>query len=304
MPLNSTSLLKRLPEIRGRYTENAALAKIVWFRAGGAAEVLFRPKDTADLAHFLQHLAQDIPVTILGVGSNILVRDGGIPGVSIRLGGQFSTAQVKGNTLTAGAGALDRTVAMTAAQHNLGGIEFFVGIPGTVGGAIVMNAGAYGQEVKDILEQVTLIDRRGDIRHLKAAECGFSYRHSALPQGSIVLEATFNLFPKPQNEIELAMQDIIEKRADTQPVRARTGGSTFKNPTPHHAWRLIDEAGCRGLRIGDAMVSEKHCNFLLNMGAATATELEAVGEEVRKRVCMKAGIELEWEIKRLGLKKT
>ena len=293
-------LIQRLPTVRGSYTPNQPLGPLVWFRVGGAAEVLFKPKDVEDLSDFLKGCPADVPLTFLGVGSNVLIRDGGIPGVVIRLMGAFSAITVSGTTLVAGAGALDRTTALTAASHGLSGLEFLIGVPGTVGGAVCMNAGAYGQETKDVLVRAQLMDRRGNLMERTAQELDFSYRHAELGD-AVVLSATFALQPDNKEAITRRMEDIMVKREAAQPVKSRTGGSTFKNPEGGNAWKLIDAAGFRGRRKGDAQISEQHCNFLINVGQATAQDLEDLAEEARIEVCIKTGVTLEWEIKRLGI---
>ena len=300
-----TSLIERLPTIRGRYSEQADLAKTTWFRAGGPAEVLFRPADVEDLADFLAGKPSDVPVTVIGVGSNLLIRDGGVPGVVIRLGRGFTDVTVQGTQLRAGAGALDLNVALTAQQAGLAGLEFLSGIPGTIGGALRMNAGAYGGELKDVLVEAEAIDTLGHRRRLELADMDFSYRHAGVPEGWIFTGALLQAEKGDAAEIAARMADIRTSREETQPVRARTGGSTFKNPEGAlRAWQLIDAAGCRGLRVGAAQVSEKHCNFLINTGDATATDIEALGEEVRRRVFEHAGITLQWEIRRIGVPAT
>ena len=297
-----TSLIERLPAVRGRYTGDADLAKTTWFRCGGPAEVLFRPADAEDLVEFLATRPADVPVTVIGVGSNLLIRDGGVPGVVIRLARGFTEVTLEeGDRLRAGAGALDLNVALTAQQAGLTDLEFFSGIPGTVGGALRMNAGAYGGEIKDVLVEAEAVDPFGKRHRLDAAAMGFSYRRSEVPAGWIFLSALLQGRKGDPASIAQRMADIRKSREETQPTRARTGGSTFKNPEGHKAWQLIDKAGCRGLRIGDAMVSDKHCNFLINTGAATAADIETLGEEVRRRVFESSGIRLEWEIRRIGV---
>jgi UDP-N-acetylmuramate dehydrogenase len=290
------TLLDRLPPVRGRLTANAPLGPFTWFRVGGAAEVLFRPLDADDLAAFLA--ACDDTVTLLGAASNVIVRDGGIPGVVIRLGRNFAEIAAHSAGVIAGAGALDLTVAEHAAAHGLCGLEFLSGIPGSIGGAVAMNAGAYGVEVKDRLQAVDMVLRDGRRQRLDAAALGFGYRQSGLPDGAVVIRAHFSVSP---GDAAPRMAEIRTMREATQPVRARTGGSTFKNPPGHSAWQLIDAAGCRGLTLGGAQVSEKHANFLLNTGTATAADIEGLGEEVRRRVLAATGITLEWEIRRLGV---
>ncbi len=299
-------LIDRMPACRGRLTADAPLAQVTWFRVGGPAEVLFRPADADDLTDFLARLPDDVPVTVIGVASNLLVRDGGIPGVTIRLGRGFTDIVATGDTLTVGAAALDLNVATVARDAELAGLEFLSGIPGTIGGALRMNGGAYGREIADALVSAQAVGRNGERLSFTHADMGFTYRHSAVPAGCVFTGAV--LRGEPGNGLEIArrMTEIADKRADSQPIRARTGGSTFKNPTldnpgGHKAWELIDKAGCRGLSIGDAQVSEKHCNFLINQGAASAADLEALGEEVRRRVFAMSGVTLDWEIKRVGI---
>lgn len=296
-----THLIERLPAVRGEYRADASTAQLTWFRVGGPAEVLFRPADEADLIDFLAERPGDVPVTVLGVGSNILIRDGGVAGVVIRLGKNFAEARADGGRVIAGAGALDVTVAATAQRAGLTGLEFLSGIPGTIGGALRMNAGAYGAETRDVLQSVRAIDALGHGHTLTAAEMGLGYRHCAVPEDWIFTSAVFAARPGDPATIAQAMADIRDAREDTQPRRVRTGGSTFANPDGRKAWQLIDAAGCRGLRIGGAQVSEKHCNFLLNTGDATAADIEALGEEVRRRVHETSGIELRWEIRRIGV---
>jgi UDP-N-acetylmuramate dehydrogenase len=293
-------LLDRLPPVRGRYQADAPLGARTWFACGGTAEALFRPADIADLQAFLQGRPRDVPYTVLGAGSNVLVRDGGVQGVVIRLGGPFAAVTVDDTTLTAGAAALDLNVALAAAEAGVGGLEFLSGIPGTIGGAVAMNAGAYGAEIRDVLVSADVLDPDGRLHTLSADDLGFSYRHSQLPPGWSVVGAVLRGTPAPAEAIHTRIAEIRAAREASQPVKGKTGGSTFTNPPGHKAWELIDAAGCRGLQLGGAQVSEKHCNFLINTGTATATELEALGEEVRRRVREHSGVTLEWEIKRLG----
>ena len=299
-----TPLIDRLPAVRGRLTAEAPLAGITWFRVGGAAEVMFRPADRDDLIAFLRAKPTDVPVTVLGVASNVLIRDGGLPGVVLRLGRGFADIEVEGSDLLCGAAALDLNVATSAKLAGIAGLEFLSGVPGTIGGAVRMNAGAYGKEIKDVLVWAEAVDRSGGLRRLSNADLGFEYRRSALPADWICLGARLAGAPGEPGEIEARMKEIQGQRAGSQPIRSRTGGSTFKNPPGHKAWQLIDAAGCRGLKRGGAMVSEQHCNFLINTGDATAADLENLGEEVRRRVKAQSGIELEWEIKRLGVPAT
>jgi len=290
----------RLPHVRGRLRGDVELAPLTWFRVGGPAEILFRPADIEDLAAFLAACPADIPVMPLGVASNLLIRDGGLKGVVVRLGGEFARVRFDGDRVIAGAGALDLTVAEEACAAGLAGLEFLSGIPGTIGGAVKMNAGAYGSEIVDIIESAVLVTRAGKVVTIPGDRLGLSYRHSELPEGAIVVEVTFRGRPDQPDDVAERMHEIQTRRAATQPIRARTGGSTFANPPGAKAWELIDRAGCRGLTMGGAQVSEQHCNFLINTGAATASELEALGEDVRCRVHKDSGIELRWEIMRIG----
>ena len=292
-------LIDRLPRPRGRLVADAPLGPQTWFRTGGPAEVLFRPADVEDLSSFLAALPADVAVTVLGVGSNLLVRDGGVRGVVIRLMRGFTGIAVEGNELVSGAGAPDLNVALTARDHGLAGLEFLSGIPGTIGGAIAMNGGAYGGELSQVLVSAEAVDRRGAVHRVAAADLGFSYRHSAAPADWIFTSARLRATRGDQFAIARRIAEIDAARTESQP-RSRTGGSTFVNPDGHKAWELIDRAGCRGLRIGGAQVSEKHCNFLINLGAATAADIEALGEEVRRRVLAHSGVRLAWEIKRIG----
>ena len=292
-------LIDRLPRPRGRLVADAPLGPQTWFRTGGPAEVLFRPADVEDLSSFLAAVPADVAVTVLGVGSNLLVRDGGVKGVVVRLMRGFTGIEVEGHEVVSGAGALDLNVALTAREHSLAGLEFLSGIPGTIGGAVAMNGGAYGGELAQVLVSAEAVDRAGKVHRVDAAALGFTYRHSAAPPDWIFTSARLRAAPGDQLAIARRMGEIDAARTDSQP-RSRTGGSTFVNPTGHKAWELIDQAGCRGLRIGDAQVSEKHCNFLLNLGAATAADIEALGEEVRRRVFAQSGVRLEWEIRRIG----
>ncbi|NVK31465.1 MAG: UDP-N-acetylmuramate dehydrogenase [Gammaproteobacteria bacterium] len=296
-------LLERLPPVRGRLSANAPLDKITWFRVGGPAEVMFRPADQDDLVHFIQNKPTDVPVTFIGVGSNLLVRDGGIPGVVVRLGRDFAQIHVQGQEVIAGSGALDGNVAKVALENSLGGLEFLSGIPGTIGGALRMNAGAYGREMKDVLIKTTAISPNGVLKTLSLEDMGYGYRHSDLSDGWTFLSAHLQAQKANPADISAEMQRIKEARGDSQPIRERTGGSTFANPAGHKAWQLIDEAGCRGLKRGGAQISEQHCNFLINTGTASAADLEDLGEEVRTRVKKTSGVDLRWEIKRIGIKK-
>jgi UDP-N-acetylmuramate dehydrogenase len=294
------ALMPALPPARGRLTADASIGKQTWFGVGGPAEVLFRPAHIADLAAFLAALPPTVPVTVIGVGSNLLVRDGGIPGVVIRLGRGFAGIEVAGDEIRAGAAALDRIVAFAAAGAGLGGLEFLSGIPGSIGGSVRMNAGAYGREIKDVLLSATALDCTGKTHIVDSREMGLSYRHSEVDPSWVIVEARLRGASGDRAVIVGRLNEIRAAREATQPVRARTGGSTFKNPPGDSAWRLIDAAGCRGLVRGGAMVSQQHTNFLINTGSATAADLENLGEEVRRRVYENSGIVLEWEIERIG----
>ena len=290
------------PEVRGRLTRNAPLAPLVWFKSGGSAEWLFEPKDQDDLTSFLKELDPDVPVMALGLGSNMIVRDGGVPGVVVRLGKAFAeTKQLDETTIRCGGGASGILVSSTARDAGIAGLEFLRGIPGTVGGFVRMNGGAYGREVKDILVSAKIALRDGTVEEWPLKKLGYTYRHSEVPEGALVVEATFRGTPGKREAIGAEMDAIARAREESQPLRSRTGGSTFKNPPGHKAWALIDAAGCRGLTLGDAQVSEKHCNFLLNLGSASSADIEALGEEVRRRVMAKTNIMLEWEIQRVGV---
>ena len=302
--LDGEALLKRLPAVRGRLEANAPLAELTWFRAGGAAEVLFSPADEADLAGFLANTPQEIPVYVIGVGSNLLVRDGGVPGVVIRLGRAFAeVSEEPGHRVRAGTAALDVRVARFAHEKSIDALTFLRGIPGTIGGALRMNAGAYGGETKDILIEARAVDRSGNIHVLSNADMKYSYRHCGAPEDLVFTQALFQGRPGNQADIAAAMDKITESREATQPIKSRTGGSTFKNPPGNKSWQLIDKAGMRGFSVGPAKVSDLHCNFLINEGGATAAQIEELGETVRARVKETSGIELDWEIKRIGLQK-
>lgn len=300
-------LMARLPKVRGAYTADAPMRDLTWFRAGGPAEVLFRPADLADLQHFLASKPDDLPVTVVGVGSNLIVRDGGVPGVVIRLGGALGKIEVlDGHRVRAGAAALDMAVARAAGEAGIEGLEFLRGIPGTIGGGLRMNAGAYGGEFKDVLIEATAVTEAGELVTFTPETLRMRYRHTATPEGVIFVSALFQGRPGDRAEILRRMEEITSKRESTQPVKTRTGGSTFRNPDPavsggKKAWQLIDEAGCRGLKRGEIMVSDLHCNFLVNLSEAKGNEIEALGEEVRARVKAASGVDLEWEIKRIGL---
>jgi UDP-N-acetylmuramate dehydrogenase len=294
------SELTDLPPLRGHLRTNVPLAPLTWMRVGGPAAVIANPADQADLTEFLRALDWNFPVVPIGVASNLLVRDGGLPAVVIRLSGELARVQVESTTVIAGAGALDTRVAQEAAKAGLSGLEFMIGIPGTVGGAVRMNAGAFGGETGERVLWVDIVDREGSTHRLSPPELAFGYRHSSLPEGAIVLRAAFACTEAEPASVLQRMEEIKSERGLAQPLGVATGGSTFKNPPGKKAWQLIDRAGCRGLRFGNAVVSDKHCNFLVNTGKATAAELEALGEEVRGRVFVTSGIKLEWEIVRLG----
>lgn len=297
------SLIARLPRVKGPYQAGAAIKDLTWFRAGGPAEVLYIPPDVDDLAAFLKGAPEDVPLTVIGVGSNLLVRDGGVGGVVIRLGRGFMNVVAEGlHRVRAGAAALDVAVAKAALEAGLSGLEFMRGIPGAVGGGLKMNAGAYGREFKDVLVEALALNRKGEQVRLTNHQMGFEYRRSNVPADLIFVEGLFQGVPGEKGAIEARMNEITDARAATQPIKSRTGGSTFKNPDGHKAWQLIDKAGCRGLRRGDAEVSTLHCNFLINHGKASGDEIEALGEEVRAKVKAATGVELEWEIKRIGIK--
>jgi UDP-N-acetylmuramate dehydrogenase len=295
------SAVAAMPKVRGKLTADAPLAPLVWFKSGGNAECLFEPKDEEDLVDFLRQLDPETPAMALGLGSNMIVRDGGVPGVVVRLGKAFARIErVDDVTLRCGGGASGILVSSTARDAGIAGLEFLRGIPGTVGGFVRMNGGAYGREVKDILISARIVLRDGTVVDWPLDKLGYTYRHSELPDGAIVVEATFRGMSGKPEAIGAEMDAIARAREESQPLRSRTGGSTFKNPPGHKAWALVDAAGCRGLTLGDAQVSEKHCNFLLNLGSASSADIEALGEEVRRRVLAKTNITLEWEIQRVG----
>ena len=290
-----------LPRVAGKLTPNAPLAPLVWFKSGGTAEWLFEPKDVADLQNFLRDLEPKVPVMALGLGSNLIVRDGGVPGVVVRLGKAFAKVTLCADlTLDCGGGASGILVSSTARDNGIAGLEFLRSIPGTVGGFVRMNGGAYGGEVKDVLVDCDVVLRGGTLQTISNTLLNYTYRHSSLPEGAIVVAARFKGREGKAEDIQAEMDRISASREASQPLRSKTGGSTFKNPDGHKAWQLVDQAGCRGLTIGGAQVSEKHCNFLLNLGAATSADIEALGEEVRRRVKDKSGVTLEWEIQRVG----
>jgi len=297
----AADLKARLPQLRGRLMSNQPLAELTWFRVGGPAQVLFMPEDEADLAYVLGQLPAEIPVTVVGLGSNLIVRDGGVPGVVIRLGRRFGEVKVEeGTRIRAGTAVPDVKVSRAAQEAAITGLAFFRGIPGAIGGALRMNGGAYGRETKDALIEARGVDRQGRVRVFANADMHYTYRHCGAPDDVIFTQALFQGAPGDPATIAAEMEKITESREATQPIKSRTGGSTFKNPPGHKAWQLIDAAGCRGLKRGGAQVSEMHCNFLINLGSATAADIEALGETVRRRVMENSGIELEWEIKRIG----
>src|SRR5438477_83872 len=300
----TADLKSRAPKLRGRLLPNQSLAELTWFRVGGAAQVLFMPEDEADLAYFLGVLPADIMVTAVGLGSNLIVRDGGIPGVVVRLGRGFSDVTVDGLKITAGPAVPDVKVARAAQEAGIAGLSFMRGIPGAVGGALRMNGGAYGRETKDALVEARGLDRQGTIRVFQVADMGYAYRHCGVAEDIIFTDALFEGTGGDAATIAAEMDSITQARELTQPIKSRTGGSTFKNPPDAKAWQLIDAAGCRGLVVGDAQVSELHCNFLINRGSASAADIESLGETVRARVKQTCGIELDWEIKRIGVAKS
>jgi UDP-N-acetylmuramate dehydrogenase len=290
------------PQLRGRLLTNQPLAELTWFRVGGPAQVLFMPEDEEDLAYLFAHLPSEIPATVIGLGSNLIVRDGGVPGVVIRLGRGFNEINVEDKTrLRVGAAVPDVKVARAAQEAGIAGLAFLRGIPGAIGGALRMNGGAYGGETKDALIEARAVDRQGRVHGLKNGDLGFSYRHCGAPDDFVFTQALFEGRPGDPETIAGEMDKITESREATQPIKSRTGGSTFKNPPGHKAWQLIDAAGCRGLTVGAAQVSELHCNFLINLGGASAFDIEGLGEEVRRRVREHSGTTLEWEIKRIGV---
>jgi UDP-N-acetylmuramate dehydrogenase len=295
-------LAAKLPELRGRLMPNQSLAELTWFRVGGPAQALFMPEDEADLAYFLDSLPESIPVTVIGLGSNLIVRDGGVPGVVIRLGRGFGEVKVEdGGRIRAGTAVPDVKVSRVAQEAALAGLAFFRGIPGAIGGALRMNGGAYGRETKDALIEARGVDRQGRVRVFSNGDMHYTYRHCGAPDEIIFTQALFQGAAGDPREIAAEMEKITESREATQPIKSRTGGSTFKNPPGHKAWQLIDAAGCRGLKVGEAQVSQMHCNFLINLGGATAVDIETLGETVRARVAENSGVELEWEIKRIGV---
>jgi UDP-N-acetylmuramate dehydrogenase len=298
----TADLKAKMPQLRGRLIANQPLAELTWFRVGGPAQVLFAPEDEADLAYFLQSLSADIPVIVVGLGSNLIVRDGGVPGVVIRLGRGFGEIKVEeGARIRAGTAVPDVKVARAAQEAGIAGLSFMRGIPGGIGGALRMNGGAYGRETKDALIEARGVDRNGNVVVFANGDMHYTYRHCGAPEDVIFTQALFQGEPGDRAAIAVEMEKITEAREATQPIKSRTGGSTFKNPAGHKAWQLIDAAGCRGLVVGDAQVSELHCNFLINRGNASAHDIETLGETVRKRVKENSGVTLEWEIKRIGI---
>jgi UDP-N-acetylmuramate dehydrogenase len=300
--IDGEKLLGQLPKPRGRLEANFPLADLTWFRVGGPAEVLFTPADEADLAAVLRETPGNVPVYVIGVGSNLLVRDGGVPGMVVRLGKGFGEVKVEaGHRIRTGASVPDVRVARFALDHSIGGLTFLRGIPGTIGGALRMNGGAYGRETKDVLLEARAVDRRGSQHVLSNADMQYTYRHCGAPEDFIFTQALLQGEAGERDAISRAMDDVTERREATQPIKSRTGGSTFKNPPGHKSWQLIDQAGLRGYAIGPARVSELHCNFLINEGGATAAQIEELGETIRHRVRDSSGIELDWEIKRIGI---
>lgn len=300
--LDGEKLLARLPKPRGRIEANAPLADLTWFRVGGPAEVLFTPADEDDLASMLKATSPEVPVYVIGVGSNLLVRDGGVPGMVIRLGKGFGETTLEpGHRIRTGTAVPDVRVARFALDHSIGGLTFLRGIPGTIGGALRMNGGAYGRETKDVLLEARAVDRRGSLHVLSNADMQYTYRHCGAPEDFIFTQALLQGAAGEKDEIARAMNEVTERREATQPIKSRTGGSTFKNPPGHKSWQLIDQAGLRGFAIGPAKVSELHCNFLINEGGATAAQIEELGETIRQRVKTTSGIDLDWEIKRIGI---
>jgi UDP-N-acetylmuramate dehydrogenase len=297
----AADLKSKLPQLRGRLMANQSLAELTWFRVGGPAQVLFMPDGEDDLAYLLKNLPADMPVTVVGAGSNLIVRDGGVPGVVIRLGRGFNEVTVEGDRIRAGTAVPDVKVARAAQEAGLAGVAFLRGIPGGIGGALRMNGGAYGRETKDALVEARAIDRQGNVHVLSNADMHYSYRHCGAPEDFIFTQALFQGEPGDRETIAAEMDKITESREATQPIKSRTGGSTFKNPPGHKAWQLIDAAGCRGMKVGNAQVSEMHCNFLINLGGASAADIETLGEAVRSKVKENSGVQLEWEIKRIGV---
>lgn len=307
----SVQILEGLPQVRGRYSFDEPLGRKSWFGCGGTAEVLFKPADAEDMIFFLKNVSEDMPVTVLGAMSNVIIRDGGLPGVTIRLGREFAYIETDGDIVKAGALALDANVANTAAEAGIAGLEFYSGIPGSIGGALRMNAGCYGRETKEALVECAAVDRQGGLHTLTPDQMGMSYRQTQVPEDYIFISATFRGHNDDPEKIKERIAQIKQRREDSQPLREKTGGSTFANPSAEElsqaglredtkVWQLIEEVGGRGLRVGGAQMSEKHCNFMIHTGNGTAADLEALGEEIRKRVYETHGIRLRWEIKRMG----
>jgi UDP-N-acetylmuramate dehydrogenase len=299
----AADLKAQMPQLRGRLISNQPLAELTWFRVGGSAQIMFMPEDESDLGYFLANLPSEMPVTVIGLGSNLIVRDAGVPGVVIRLGRGFNEVSVDGTRIRAGAAVPDVKVARAAQEAGIAGLAFMRGIPGGVGGALRMNGGAYGRETKDALIEARAVDRKGNVHVLNNGDMGYTYRHCSVPADFIFTHALYQGQPGDPAAIAAEMEKITESREATQPIKSRTGGSTFKNPPGQKAWQLIDAAGCRGLKVGGAQVSELHCNFLINSGGATAADIETLGETVRKRVKENSGVELQWEIERIGVVK-
>jgi UDP-N-acetylmuramate dehydrogenase len=299
----AADLKTQMPRLRGRLLPNQSLAELTWFRVGGPAQIVFMPEDEGALSYFLANLPSEIPVTVIGLGSNLIVRDGGVPGAVIRLGRGFNEVAIEDTRVRAGAAVPDVKVARAAQEAGIAGLSFMRGIPGGVGGALRMNGGAYGRETKDALVEARAVDRRGNVHVLKNSDMGYTYRHCGVPADFIFTQALYEGEPGDPAVIVAEMEKITESREATQPIKSRTGGSTFKNPAGQKAWQLIDAAGCRGLKVGGAQVSELHCNFLINNGGATAADIEILGETVRKRVQENSGVELQWEIERVGVVK-
>lgn len=297
----TNNLVGRLPKTRGSYRANYELAPATWFRVGGPAEIFFKPEDYDDLVFFLKERPADVAYTMVGVASNLLVRDGGVPGVVIRLGKGFTHIAFNGDYVDVGAGVLDRTLAEVAADEGMTGLEFLCGIPGTIGGALRMNAGCYGREIKDVLISAFVLDPKGQLHTLTPTDLGYTYRHCGLPADWIFVGARFRVEAGNPSQIHEYMASLLAEREKTQPVKSRTGGSTFANPEGYKAWQLIDKAGCRGMRRGGAMVSELHCNFLINAGNATADDLEMLGETIRQKVAETSQVDLRWEVERVGI---
>jgi len=297
----AADLKTQMPKLRGRLLPNQSLAELTWFRVGGPAQIVFMPEDEGALSYFLANLPSEIPMTVIGLGSNLIVRDGGVPGAVIRLGRGFNEVAIEDTRVRAGAAVPDVKVARAAQEAGIAGLSFMRGIPGGVGGALRMNGGAYGRETKDALVEARAVDRRGNVHVLKNSDMGYTYRHCGVPADFIFTQALYEGEPSDPAVIVAEMEKITESREATQPIKSRTGGSTFKNPAGQKAWQLIDAAGCRGLKVGGAQVSELHCNFLINNGGATAADIEILGETVRKRVQENSGVELQWEIERIGV---